>query len=71
MRVLQHRHVGVGEARRDAGVRRTTVRGRRRRARGRGGAFWLAFALLGRIRVISLVPLAPVRCTRSDGRTHF
>lgn len=68
---MLHHHVGIGEARRDDRVRGTALRRRGRGTRACSRAFWLAFALVVRIRVVSLIALAAVCCTRGDGRAYF
>lgn len=66
-----HHHVGIGEARWDDRVWGTALRRRGRGTRTCSRAFWLAFALGVRIRVVSLIALASVCCTRGDGRAYF
>lgn len=65
---MLHHHVGIGEARRDDRVRRTALRRRGWGTRARSRVFCPAFALN---RIVSLIALASVCCTRGDGRAYF
>jgi hypothetical protein len=68
-----HHHVGIGEAWRDDRVRGAgaALRRRGRGTRACSRVFWLAFAFGVRIRVVPLIALASVCCTRGDGGAYF